>query len=76
MAKFLVTVLALLGAQALVPCEAAVKCGQLTCPGGFVVTTLEGHACPYCMPNAEMQVYGKSTLQHVLETKDKPNLCC
>uniref|UniRef100_A0A7S3TP27 Uncharacterized protein n=1 Tax=Strombidinopsis acuminata TaxID=141414 RepID=A0A7S3TP27_9SPIT len=30
------------------PCG-GITCGALTCPGGFAVTEVEGHCCPYCV---------------------------
>mmetsp|Transcript_67659 Transcript_67659/g.171730 ORF Transcript_67659/g.171730 Transcript_67659/m.171730 type:complete len:189 (+) Transcript_67659:100-666(+) len=37
------------------PCG-AISCGALTCPGGFAVTEVEGHCCPYCInPNIKLE---------------------
>uniref|UniRef100_A0A7S2F8M6 Uncharacterized protein n=1 Tax=Alexandrium andersonii TaxID=327968 RepID=A0A7S2F8M6_9DINO len=30
------------------PCS-NIACGSLTCPAGFVATTVPGHCCPYCV---------------------------
>ncbi len=32
-----------------------IQCGALKCPGGFTVTNVEGHCCPYCV-NPDIQL--------------------
>ena len=41
------------------PC-AGITCGNLQCPAGFQVTTVEGHCCPYCV-NPAIKIAPKIT---------------
>lgn len=35
---------------------AGIECGELSCPGGFKATKLDGHCCAYCInPNIKLE---------------------
>jgi len=46
------------------PCG-GIKCGSLSCPGGFTKETVPGHCCPYCVnPNINLDVVKGATGTH------------